>query len=112
MNRKTSEQSLRGTGRTTNQMLEAPQGSLFVWCNSQLWYPQKLAQVLRRTDLIIVAPHTLCENMMGRIYSAVILDHAGYEMISPQQFHWLEAMQMQVRMRIERDAAKKLEIES
>ncbi len=44
----------RGTGTTTRQMQEAPQGSVFVWCGRYLSYPKDLARNLGREDLNIV----------------------------------------------------------
>ena len=42
----------RQTGRTTQQMLDAPVGAVFVWCNSALTYPKILAHGLQRDDLV------------------------------------------------------------
>ena len=43
----------RGTGRTTQQMIAAPHGAVFVWCNSNITYPKMLAQDLRRDDIVV-----------------------------------------------------------
>lgn len=59
----------RGTGHTSHQMLEAPVGAHFIWCNQATWYPKALARHLGREDL-----HRLCGDR--RVHAAV-LDHAA-----------------------------------
>ena len=44
---------LRGTGFTSRQMENAPDGAVFVWCNGHLDYPKRLAEHLGRKDLRI-----------------------------------------------------------
>ena len=68
----------RGTGRTTQQMNDAPPGAVFVWCNGALYYPQALAKELGRGDLTVRPLSWLrpC-NVMGRNFSGVVLDHAA-----------------------------------
>ena len=68
----------RQTGRTTQQMLNAPLGAVFVWVNQHLYYPISLARRLGRTDLE-VRPLSWLEprNVMGRKFTAVIVDHAA-----------------------------------
>ena len=64
------------TGLTTNQMLKAPVGATYVWVNSNLCYPKKLARHLGRQDLEIVRSSWLTfRNCNGRRVSALILDH-------------------------------------
>ena len=69
--------SERGTGRTTAQMLLAPQEAVFVWPSTNLTYPSALAEHLRRRDLMIVPPRWI-DNMgtwlRGR-RQTVLLDH-------------------------------------
>jgi hypothetical protein len=70
----------RGKGYTRQQMLEAPQGALFIWCNERLHYPRDLAQHLGRDDLRIVSPDILGRGryrLYGLRLSAIILDHAA-----------------------------------
>ena len=68
----------RGTGRTTQQMSEAPPGAVFVWCNDALYYPQTLARKLGRDDLTVRPLSWLrpC-NVMWLDFSGVVLDHAA-----------------------------------
>ena len=69
----------RGTGLTTQQMNEAPPGAVFVWCNSNLYYPQTLARKLGRDDLTVRPLSWLLPcNVMGRDFSGVVLDHAAH----------------------------------
>jgi hypothetical protein len=55
----------RNTGETTRQMVRAPKGATFVWCNSHLHYPQHLARYLGRDDLKIVRPEWLERQLAG-----------------------------------------------
>ena len=69
----------RGTGRTSKQMLEAPQKSIFVWCNSNLSYPLYLAKYLRREDLCVVSPGEInylwCSS---KARGGIVVDHAAH----------------------------------
>jgi hypothetical protein len=77
---------IRQSGRTTQQMNDAPTGAVFVWCNGRVTYPQALAKALGRDDLT-VRPLSWLEprNVMGRNFPGVVVDHAaqpdtkGYE---------------------------------
>lgn len=51
--------SERGSGVTTSQIQSLPHGGVFVWCNSQLDYPKRLAATLGRSDIQIVSPSWL-----------------------------------------------------
>ena len=68
----------RQTGRTTRQMQAAPQGAVFVWCNSRVEYPIALAKELGREDLVVQPMSWLDpRNVMGRTLSGLVLDHAA-----------------------------------
>ena len=69
---------LRGTGRTTQQMQDAPKGAIFVWVNQCLGYPRDLAANLGRDDLVIVPPSYLdtIDKLAGRTITGILLDHA------------------------------------
>ena len=43
----------RGSGRTTEQMKDAPVGATFIWCNDRTSYAERLAKHLGRPDLRI-----------------------------------------------------------
>ena len=67
----------RGSGRTSQQMLDAPPRAVFVCCKGMSGYAQCLANHLRRNDLRIVGPSWLeDEGWRGGDFSAVVLDHA------------------------------------
>lgn len=90
----------RGTGITTQQMRAAPHGAVYVWCNSHLGYPKGLARAIGREDLDIRSPGWLtCQNVAGREFSGVIIDHALVRMNDAQ----LEAVLM-IDRRIARTA--------
>ena len=68
----------RQTGRTTKQMLGAPAGSVFVWVNHHLAYPEMLARGLGRDDLVIKPPSWLTQrNTRGRELHGLVIDHAA-----------------------------------
>lgn len=69
----------RQTGRTTQQMNDAPLGAVFVWRNSRTSYPMALAKTLGRDDLV-VRPLSWLErrNVMGRTLPGVVVDHAAH----------------------------------
>jgi len=67
----------RDTGRTAKQMLGAPKGAVFIWCNQVLHYPRMLARKHGRSDLLIVAPSWLMDaRYCGKEFKAIIPDHA------------------------------------
>lgn len=67
----------RGSGRTTEQMLAAPNGSWYVWCNNRLDYPRLLAANLRRNDLHIVSPgYFHDESCLQGSSRYIVVDHA------------------------------------
>lgn len=69
----------RQTGITTKQMKEAPHGSLYIWCTSDLTYPKRLARDIGRTDLEIVRPSWLSGyQWMGKRFPGIVLDHAAH----------------------------------
>jgi len=48
----------RGTGRSTRQILDAPQGAVYVVPgHHSVWYFRDLARHLKRLDLVIVTPN-------------------------------------------------------
>ena len=54
--RRVPEDARRQTGRTTQQMVDAPVGAVFVWCDGHLGYPSVLAKTLGRDDLVLRPP--------------------------------------------------------
>lgn len=66
-----------GDGKTTKQMLAAPQGAVFIWCDYILSYPRDLAQDLGRPDLKIVGPAWLThQHFRNHAIRAIVVDHA------------------------------------
>ena len=67
----------RQSGRTTQQMLAAPEGAIYVWTNSRVTYPTDLSHHLKRSDLRIVPASWLAftGNVEGGT-EKVVLDHA------------------------------------
>lgn len=78
LQRKPWKAGMRGNGSTTNQMLSAPMGAIFVWCNGHLDYPCRLARELNRGDLEVVSPDWLTDRRWaGRQLTGIVVDHAA-----------------------------------
>lgn len=71
---------VRQTGRTTQQLKDAPQGAIFVWCNGRVDYPQNIARDMGRDD-IRIKPFSWLEerNILGLRDIKVVIDHATPE---------------------------------
>lgn len=69
---------MRGDDSTSKQMLIAPQRAIFIWVNSDLYYPRELAKKLKRDDLTIVSPSWLDHGFYGKELSGVVADHAAW----------------------------------
>lgn len=81
---------LRQSGRSTQQMIDAPRGAIYIWPNAIAYYPNKLAQHLRRTDLVIVSPSILDGNAirLSGQRAEVVVDHAA--VLTEDQEHALK----------------------
>lgn len=64
----------RQTGRTTEQIVKAPQGAVFV-CMGPSDYTKRLADSLGRKDLRIITQNSLPEAIIG-IDRPLVVDHA------------------------------------
>lgn len=68
----------RNTGRTFNQIKNAPQGAIFVWCSHDTSHPTRLARMAGRTDLSIRPSSWLdWRNVAGLEIPNVVIDHAA-----------------------------------
>jgi hypothetical protein len=66
-----------GSGRTTRQMQAAPKNAIYIWYNSQLDYPKRVAATVGRADLQIVRPGWLsAQRWRGHKLTGVVVDHA------------------------------------
>lgn len=65
----------RGSGRTTNQMMQAPKDAVFVSMDSR-HYAKLLARFIGRDDLKIICPDEL-HRLQGRELTGLIVDHAA-----------------------------------
>ena len=90
---------MRGSGRTTKAMREAPQGALYIWCNDRTEYAKQLACKIGRNDLEILCPDNLNRSriyrLRGREFSGVIVDHATA--FSYQQSKGYQSLLVRVR---------------
>ena len=68
----------RQIGRTTHQIINAPQGAIFVWpFLTSLNYPKEIARKQGRDDLEIIAECQFRESkVMGRRDVDCVIDHA------------------------------------
>lgn len=66
----------RQTGRTTRQMVNAPEGAVYVWVSADLDYPRHLAHRLGRDDLRIVDSKWLAREDATASTTYVVIDHA------------------------------------
>lgn len=77
----------RQTGCTTQQINEAPKGAVFVWVNSDIGYPKRLAWFLGRHDLKIVERGWLLDGVRGcRV--PVRIDHAFHDVQKASDKEW------------------------
>lgn len=67
----------RGCGRTTDQMLGAPEGAIYIVAREpEVWYAQNLLRYLQRPDLIIkTIGYATGESWRGRRLTGVVVDH-------------------------------------
>lgn len=67
----------RGTGLTTSQMKDAPQGAVYIWVNRDFRYPMSLAKAIGRYDLKIESPSWISgQRWRGLQLSGLVVDHA------------------------------------
>ena len=79
----------RRTGKTTQQMLSAPTGAIFIWCNANLCYPNQLAEQLGRDDLNIVPPRFLESSGMYGHRKPIVVDHHASSNLTYRQVNAL-----------------------
>lgn len=90
----------RGTGLTSQQMLAAQPGALFIWCNQCLDYPRDLAAKHNRRDLRIISPRQLGDhNLRGLELTGIVVDHAAIESMTDKEWRELHYLQAMVRVR-------------
>lgn len=89
----------RGTGRTSKQMQESPQGAVFVWCNDKPWYATELARTLGRKDLQIKPFSWLQERSVRGIDRAtrVVVDHAAFDVNPMHDTSWHALCMLRIR---------------
>lgn len=63
-------------GKTTGQMLGAPQGAIYVWLNGAIDYPLRLSRDLGRGDLFVISPSQVEVRLRG-VSWPVVVDHAA-----------------------------------
>jgi hypothetical protein len=94
---KKSQKEPARNGRTTRQMVEAPEGAFFVWVNHQLGYPQHLAYHLGRRDLKVVSPGWVDGvRQQGMHRESVVVDHACELSMAQEQYLGRMAVQEQI----------------
>ncbi len=69
---------MRGTGTTTQQLLGAPKGALYIHCTRFVEYPKSICKRLGREDIHVRGIQVLddWQSLLGWHFPAVIVDHA------------------------------------
>lgn len=67
---------MRGSGRTSQQIKDAPVGAIFVWCNEGLSYVNALAEHLGRKDVKIVRASYYKIGYTAGLSRPIVIDHA------------------------------------
>ena len=77
-------------------MQNAPKDAIYVWVNSRLDYPKRLAESIGRNDLQIVTPYWFdSEKWRGRKFSEIIVDHAAT--LTTKQFLILASIRFRIK---------------
>jgi NTP pyrophosphatase (non-canonical NTP hydrolase) len=66
----------RGTGRTAKQLLAAPEGATFIWCNGWTEYARQLCRKHKREDIVICSPREAEGGRPFMTATDVVVDHA------------------------------------
>lgn len=85
---------IRGSGRTHRQMLEAPHGATFVWCNNHPESARHIVANADRRDLKIVPLCWLDDLSWIRGVAHVVFDHD-----CPRTSRVLEAIELSIAHR-------------
>lgn len=75
------QDSDRGTGRTTRQLNALKKNGVYLWCNSQVDYPRRLAAKMCRSDITVLPRSALgcADKYHGVQWSEFDVDHAFWE---------------------------------
>lgn len=77
------------TGKTTQQLINAPKDSFFVWCNSDFHYPKQLCSKLNRPDIRLIGPSDIAYTIRG-LRVPVIIDHYAYHLVSDSDLDFIK----------------------
>lgn len=69
----------RRAGKTTQQILSAPAGAIFVWVSGDVSYPKRLAEELGRRDLTFVGPSFASSEKWRGFDREIVADHAVWD---------------------------------
>lgn len=82
---------IRGSGRTTEQILTAPYKAVYVWCNGHPDYVRRLCRDLGRSDLRVVGPDYIVDRRYYGQNTPCVFDHAFFEHATGQVWNaWHE----------------------
>jgi hypothetical protein len=89
---------MRGSGRTTRQMNEAPENAWYVIRDMRMFtYVRQLMKTLERQDLQVQTPEQIRPDKLMGFEGEIIIDHAAY--INGEQFHAIMQWDRQKRLR-------------
>ena len=94
-----AQPSIRGTGITTKQILNAPKDAIFIWVNDSLFYPRNLAISLNRADIEIHPPSFLSYHRLKGNLREIVIDHAAFFSLTESQFDSYQRHQNWIKSR-------------
>lgn len=83
---------MRQIGETSSQIIAAPQGAVFVWCNEHVDYAKDLCRHLNRLDLKVMSSRTALNDGLTGINGPVIVDHAFWQVRSAGENYKIERL--------------------
>jgi hypothetical protein len=89
----------RQTGRTTQQMIDAPPGAVFVWVSDDFSYPRQLAKKIGREYLLIKSiswlhmPNAASSLVLRKAPPAVVIDHEAKNRLNSANIRAVEYLQ-------------------
>jgi hypothetical protein len=78
------------SGKTTEQIRNAPEGAIYIWPNNSLSYPREIAVAFGRHDITFVSPAWIRPECFYGKSNPVEVDHAAWYALTVQQLKILK----------------------
>ena len=91
-------EEFRGCGRTTDQLLRAPEGAVFV-AVGPLGYTERLAKSLGRADIKVASLSWVASERYRGMRTALLVDHFIHRHMTDREREWLGRAFAYVRAR-------------